>query len=392
MQEVVPAAEPPNEKFHYVGQNTNFYNLLNKIASIIFLEKVEGHGALKFGPRFSRTISLEDSGKKIANDIFQFSSGEATMFSIFASIVRDFDLVYANYPNKYDLKKNLAEQIKGIVVVDEIDLHLHHFALANCLPRLIQIFKNVQFIITAHSPIFLLSLEKVLGSSGFEILELPFGKTLSPRNYSDYQQIKDLMEAEAKLLASTKRVNLLVEGESDKIILENAWQKLYPNQEMNFEIFCVFGSSAIRTILKRESTYQKSEKYFIGLFDFDKAFSDWNGLKNAPIDPNTNESNGLTKARTNSHGYGVLLPVPPHRSGWASRQLGDRSSLSIEFLFEDEKISAYTRNQELAQGNVQVVFSGDKISFAESTSKFQTNDFLNFQPIFERINHISSNQ
>jgi predicted ATP-binding protein involved in virulence len=44
---------------------------------------------------------------------------------------------------------------QGIVLIDEIDLHLHPKWQANVLPALLRTFPSIQFVVTTHSPIVL---------------------------------------------------------------------------------------------------------------------------------------------------------------------------------------------------------------------------------------------
>jgi len=67
------------------------------------------------------------------------------------------DLLYhvnRTCPSGKQLKEN-----KGIVMVDEIDLHLHPTWQMSVLPRLAGVLKNIQFIVTSHSPWVVGSLE-----------------------------------------------------------------------------------------------------------------------------------------------------------------------------------------------------------------------------------------
>lgn len=48
-------------------------------------------------------------------------------------------------------------QIKGIVLIDEIDMHLHPKWQWNIIRALRTTFENVQFIIATHSPIIISS-------------------------------------------------------------------------------------------------------------------------------------------------------------------------------------------------------------------------------------------
>jgi len=51
-----------------------------------------------------------------------------------------------------------TEKINGIVLIDEIDLHLHPAWQRTLMPTLNSIFPNIQFIITSHSPFVIQSL------------------------------------------------------------------------------------------------------------------------------------------------------------------------------------------------------------------------------------------
>lgn len=51
---------------------------------------------------------------------------------------------------------------EGIVLIDEIDLHLHPSWQAVILPVLLNTFPNLQFIVTTHS-------SKVLGETGDDV-------------------------------------------------------------------------------------------------------------------------------------------------------------------------------------------------------------------------------
>lgn len=52
--------------------------------------------------------------------------------------------------------------IPGIVVIDEIETHLHLELQKNIMPLLTGIFPNIQFIVTSHSPFILNSLENAV--------------------------------------------------------------------------------------------------------------------------------------------------------------------------------------------------------------------------------------
>lgn len=53
-------------------------------------------------------------------------------------------------------------ETEGVILIDEIDLHLHPDWQREFLPRLITIFPNIQFIVSTHSPFILQSVKQGL--------------------------------------------------------------------------------------------------------------------------------------------------------------------------------------------------------------------------------------
>src|SRR5690606_11707208 len=93
---------------------------------------------------------------EVAPTFNHLSSGEALLLSIFGALLKDFDSISKNGTNNLD-------QVKGVVVIDEIDLNLHIDYAKNVLPQLMKLFPNVQFIVTSHSPFFLLGMKETYG-------------------------------------------------------------------------------------------------------------------------------------------------------------------------------------------------------------------------------------
>lgn len=84
-------------------------------------------------------------------DINQLSDGEKSTLSIVGDLARR--LAIANPA----LKNPLLGQ--GIVLIDEIDLHLHPQWESEILPKFHATFPNCQFIVSTHSPLVLSQLE-----------------------------------------------------------------------------------------------------------------------------------------------------------------------------------------------------------------------------------------
>ncbi|NMF60444.1 AAA family ATPase [Pseudanabaena yagii] len=86
-------------------------------------------------------------------NIKQLSSGEKNLLVMVADIARR--LAIANP----DPTKNALEG-EGIILIDEIELHLHPQWQRDIIPRLTSTFPNCQFIVTTHSPQVLSNVKK----------------------------------------------------------------------------------------------------------------------------------------------------------------------------------------------------------------------------------------
>lgn len=75
----------------------------------------------------------------------QFSDGEKCLISLVGDLARR--LAMAN-PDSVD-----PLQESGIVLIDELDLHLHPQWQIDVIPRLLETFPGCQFMITTHSPL-----------------------------------------------------------------------------------------------------------------------------------------------------------------------------------------------------------------------------------------------
>lgn len=80
----------------------------------------------------------------ITLNILQLSQGEKSLLALVADIARR--LVLLNPSLDTPLKGN------GIVLIDEIDLHLHPTWQQSVITNLLETFPNIQFIVTTHSP------------------------------------------------------------------------------------------------------------------------------------------------------------------------------------------------------------------------------------------------
>ncbi|WP_430413823.1 AAA family ATPase [Parasphingorhabdus sp.] len=190
----------------------------------VFFE-AEGTLSWHVGSRNRREIGFSiGEAVKVVN-IFMLSTGQTAILNLFLSIIRDADFS--------DVPIAQLGDIKGISVIDEIDLHLHTGLQFNLLPKLMKLFPKIQFVVTTHSPLFLLGLQRNYGVEGFQIIELPHGHQIEAERFSEfeeaYQQYKATTRFETDLrsqLASATKPILYVEGETDMTYIRHAAKKL----------------------------------------------------------------------------------------------------------------------------------------------------------------------
>ena len=225
-----------NQKFHtkylvdYAGSATIIYkNALNLVRSIF---RADGNLRFGIGKRQNRSVSLMQGDKVLVPNIFQMSSGETSLLNLFLSILRDFDLSGTLFAR--------TEVVRGIAVVDEIDLHLHVIHQHEILPQLMKMFPRVQFIVTTHSPLFVLGMEKTFGEDGFALYKLPEGEQINPEDFSEFgnayisfTETEKFKEDIKVAIEKAQKPVVFMDGKTDVEYLQKAAELL--NQEAVLE-------------------------------------------------------------------------------------------------------------------------------------------------------------
>jgi hypothetical protein len=174
-------------------------------------------------------LCISDGKKILVPSLDHLSMGQSIVFNIFATIIR--------YSDKGDITKSRKlDEIEGIVIIDEIELHLHTDLQHDVLPGLIGLFPRVQFIITTHSPLFLLGMRKCMGDINFQIIEMPDGQIISAERFSEFQESFDNYKNTEKFESELKALMLegikpivLTEGETDPKYITAAFDVLGRN-------------------------------------------------------------------------------------------------------------------------------------------------------------------
>jgi len=299
--------------------------------------------------------------KTVYPSIFNMSSGENAMICLFGEILRQFDNIMPNLTNQY---------ANGVVLIDEIDKHLHIQLQTEVLPKLFSLFPNIQFIVSSHSPFVsmglfgdaatksrmeLIDLDK--NASKVDIASTQVFKEAYATMFDENERFKDLYE---KLKAATKPI-LYVEDKIDKIY-KIAWLKLHDVSFATSEIDAKFESNApfivesgggaggVAGLLNCDSSKVFEGKKIIGVFDYDAEGSEkFHHVINVkgymPRDTNIqgNIRDGFYRKR-NDHEcmIALLLPVPERLDGLVTSK-GDWDS--------DAKYANYVEIETLLSEN-----------------------------------------
>lgn len=158
----------------------SLFDAVVEVLRTILRAEAKSQLVLRIGPRQDRFVSVKVDGRICISNVFQLSSGEVSLLNLFLSILRDYDLTRAHFTS--------TEEVRGIVIVDEIDLHLHTLHQYEVLPKLMSMFPKVQFVVTSHSPLFVLGLQQVLGEEGFGLYELPSGTPILAEVFKEFEE------------------------------------------------------------------------------------------------------------------------------------------------------------------------------------------------------------
>ena len=139
------------DKHLYNDESAEVLKNINAIITLILYSKVKKSIRLGIGQRYLGAqriaiMSVNDD-TEIYPSIFLMSSGEMALVAEFVELLKQADT----------LRKNIND-ISGIVLIDEVDKHLHIRLQKEILPLLFAMFPNVQFIVTSHAPFLSLGL------------------------------------------------------------------------------------------------------------------------------------------------------------------------------------------------------------------------------------------
>ncbi|MCD8209409.1 MAG: ATP-binding protein [Coprobacillus sp.] len=226
----------------YEEENTKWFQSVISSGSLstqktleVLLEKItksENLRIVKTTHQDSYEIHYKKNGEnRILKSLNQLSSGEATLFNMFVTILRHAD-EGSNEPLPLE-----ADSISGVVAIDEIEMHLDTDLQYEVLPSLIAMFPKIQFIIATHSPLFVSGMEKYHNDHNYEydLIEMPSGRSVSIARFSEFERAyntfdqvsndrKVVQQALTRAVRRIRNTNPLVitEGKTDTYHLKRA--------------------------------------------------------------------------------------------------------------------------------------------------------------------------
>ena len=313
-------------------------NLSSMMKSILISKNCPGRVRFGIGRRSksgNRISVMHDSpsgqSEQLCPNLSLLSSGETALMCLFGEIIRQADTLRNNIP---------LNQIQGIVLIDEIEKHLHIRLQKEILPGLLKLFPGIQFIVSSHSPFLNMGLASEQGIKS-QIFDLDNGALqCEPTTNEVYQNTYELFLGERntyaealssiqpKIDALTKPL-VITEGKTDWKHIKKALEFYKANGEytdLDFELLEYdhdFGDSKLDGALKHYSQFPNRFK-IVGIFDCDEA----NGKR-------IHSSGGIQDYGNDV--FGMSIPIPDFR-------LYNKSGISIEFLYQDTDLKKLDSN------------------------------------------------
>ncbi len=206
-----------------VFQNKILWESINSILRAIFDDT--SVALVWLGRHSLGRLSIQRDGAIIMPTLDALSAGQATVLSIFGTLLR--------YGDAAGPEQGTSARIEGICLIDEIDAHMHVDLQHRALPELIKMFPKVQFIVSSHSPLFVLGMEKAFGEEGVAVFEMPSGTQIHAEAYAEFgrvlqvlQETKTFSDAISKAVGDPGKLLVLLEGETDPKYLATAAELL----------------------------------------------------------------------------------------------------------------------------------------------------------------------
>jgi len=359
----------------YFGKNSDIINLINELLKIIYRSKFPNlqKARIGVGAKNRRSISIHitenDKEFTVSPSFSHISSGEAMLLSLFTTLLKEYD--------DLGMQVTKLEDVKGIVIIDEIDLHLHIEFQKTILPELIKRFTNVQFILTTHSPFFLYGMEETY-LDNWELINLPFGNHIGLNDFSEmksayeifvsgFNNLQNTFNTVNRRLQNLSKPLIITEGKTDWKHFKHAIERLNENGEfvdldfdfLEYEDEIEMGDSHLKSLCEQTSKLNNNRKV-ICIFDRD----------DTKIIQSMDGSNGSNYKEWGNSVYSFCIPKPSHRN--------DYINISIEFYYTDDEIKTIDTNT-----NKRLFFTNEveEIMIKSKTNKKKISSKINILDI-----------
>lgn len=228
--------------------------------------------------------------------------------------------------------------------------------------------------------------------------ELEIIYTEKEREKEEYSKKKKKIET---LISKRKKV-LFTEGPTDKIILEEAWKKLFSIKDKKFEIIPMGSAKHLQNYIQNDFPQQQEERIGIALFDFDKeGYEQWHGIRFEDYEIGDSFEGEKCKKCKNKRIFATLLNAPEHLKSYV---LEDKEQLStsnlkleIEHLFilknNDENFLKLFKNCKKERGIYEIPkLKPSSRQYDSVVKKLTKDDFQNFKPLLKKINKLFNEQ
>ena len=352
--------------YHITYPSSNDIDLLSiarqnveKVMSAILDEEIVFQMGNRSSGQRRFSIIRKSDGTLIANSLDALSTGQLSLFNMFATIIRYADVDDINLSHR-------LEEIVGVVVIDEIELHLHTKLQRDVLPKLLALFPRIQFIITSHAPLFLLGMKEQFGDDGYDVIEMPFGIRTSAEQFSEFEDAyryysqTEKYQQDIKIAIESKKDKTLIitEGATDWKHMEAAYVHLCSDERcsewlpsLDFEfleyepensntpatIKLNMSESQLRLLCEQHSLVPQPRK-IICIADRDKQ----DAVKKLEVD-------GCTFKSWGNNVFSLCLPIPDHRVS--------TPEICIEHYYSDAEIKTTV---DLGDGILRRLFLGNE--------------------------------
>lgn len=410
------------------GKNTGIVNAINEILfAMLKIKSPEissarfGVSAKENGRRISIIATIDGVETAIAPTFSHLSSGETMIVSLFCSIIRDYDKTG---------KGNVLDttQITGLVVIDEVDLNLHIEFTKDVLPKMLKLFPKIQFIMTSHSPFFLVGMKEVFGDS-YTVFNMPNGEIINENDFSEMKKAysifinefdefsKNFEKVKAEIVRGEKPI-VVTEGKTDWRHIKKAlaiFQSRGEFTDLDIEFHEYdddsFSDDKLNTFLANIKLLENKRK-IIGIFDRDEGHGKFYGKKEFNELGNNVFAVSIPQPDFRAYHEGVCIELMYQDDDLLKKDAdGRRIFLSSEFnafgrLVEDKSIAVLNASKiksylSIAKQKIvdSDVFDNESNSLALSkfnfamaiescTPPFENVDVISFHPLFETLRKI----